>query len=220
MAIDFNSLSEDEKRQIKEQLDADAKKKADERKAAKIIYDEMRHDIVSDTFTYLQSVSKNLTEAKKNVFDSFQTLLELKKEVYGIADDAFELQQTHTFSNNDNTMSIIIGHNVIDAWDMELVNAGVSAVNNWLSEKTNEDNKPFVKIIRDLLRPNKDGVLKASRVLELGKNAKEIGDKHLIDAVDMIQEAYKPQKTSTFVKALFKDDKGNSQWLALSMSQA
>ena len=220
MAIDFNTLSEEDKKNLMTQVEADRKRKAEERKAAKETYNGLKNDVVDTVFDYLGGISKGLTEAKQHVFNDFKTLLEMKQELYEISDEAMDKQQSHTFSNEENTKSITIGYNVVDGWDGELVTAGVDRVNKWLDSKTNEENRLFVGMVRDLLKPNKDGMIKASRVLELGKKAREIGDSVLIEGVDMLQDAYKPVKTSTFVKASFKTDKGETAWMALSMSQA
>jgi len=107
---------------------------------------------------------------------------------------------------------------VVDGWDTDLANAGISGVNDWLAKRITEESKPFIDIIRDLLKPNKDGLLKAPRVLELHNQAEKIGDRELIEKVSMIKEAYRPAKTTTFVKAKFKDADGNNKWLSLSMS--
>jgi hypothetical protein len=75
-------------------------------------------------------------------------------------------------------------------------------------------------MIRDLLRPDRNGMLKASRVVELYSRAVKINDEELIKHVQTIQEAYVPKKTTTFIKAKYKDDDGRDIWLNLSMSSA
>jgi len=115
-------------------------------------------------------------------------------------------------------MSIIIGHNVIDRWD-ETVSAGVEFVNKWLNSLAKDDESAvLVDMIRDLMKPDKEGQLKANRVLELAKKADEIGNADLKEGVRIIRDAYRPAKTSTFLKAKYKDELGRDQWLPLSMS--
>ena len=66
---------------------------------------------------------------------------------------------------------------------------GIDKVNDWLGKLAKDDESAIlVGFIRDLLKPNKDGVLKANRVLELSKKADEIGDKELIEAVKIIRD--------------------------------
>jgi len=75
-----------------------------------------------------------------------------------------------------------------------------------------------VGMVRDLLKPNKEGVLKANRVLDLTRKADELGDPELIEAVKIIRDSHRPDRTSTYVKAMYKDEKGERQYLGLSMS--
>lgn len=220
MAININDLSAEEKAALAAQLEEDKQRAAACLKAQRQCYDELKDEVIAKEFHNLQLLSSDIGDSKQAIFKSFETLLKMKQELYNITDEQMELQQSHTFTSTDGRRSIMIGHNVVDGWDQEMVTAGVGKVNDWLASKATKDTEMFISIIRDLLRPNKDGVLKASRVLELGKKAREHGDGALIAAVDMLQDAYKPIKTSAFVKASFKNDKGENQWLALSMSQA
>ncbi len=217
--IDFSQLSEADKALLIEQLENEKKVKREKRESDKKDYEEIKEGVVTDTFAFLKEVSDDLTASKDEVFKAFDGLLSIKKSILNLSDADMEKQQTHTFSNSKG-ITITIGNNVVDGYDPELLTAGVAKVNNWLDSKTTDENQVFVGMIRDLLRPNKQNVLKASRVLELGKRAKEIGDVELIEAVELLMESYKPVKTSTFVKASFKNEKGKQQWLALSMSMA
>lgn len=200
---------------------AEMKKKElkEKREEDKKAFNELKETTVTEMFDFLQDVSFDICSAKRRVFDNFADLLNMKQQVYGLNDEDFEKQQSHTFTNEAG-VSIKIGHNVIDGYDDDLLNAGTMGVNKWLDSKTTPESAVFVSMIRDLLRPNKEGVLKASRVLELQNKAREIGDSMLIKSVEMMVEAYRPVKTSSYVKASFKDKKGQIQWLALSMSQA
>ncbi|MCL2246196.1 MAG: DUF3164 family protein, partial [Lentimicrobiaceae bacterium] len=67
-------------------------------------------------------------------------------------------------------------------------------------------------------KPNKDGVLKASRVLELEKLANRVNNPEFTDGLRIIKEAYKPMKTCQFVSVKYKDETGNEKTLPLSMS--
>lgn len=220
MTINISSLTAIEKAELARQLEKERSRELARQRAQRESYEELKDEVVDSEFRFLKNLSASISESKANVFKSFETLLAMKQELYGISDDAMAQQQSHTFTTTDGSRSIQIGHNIVDGWDGEMVAAGVSKVNEWLASKATKDTEMFISIIRDLLRPNKDGMLKASRILELGKKAREHGDNTLIEAVDMLQDAYKPIKTSSFVKACHKNSKGETQWLALSMSQA
>jgi hypothetical protein len=218
--MNINDLSKEElaalEAQWAEKKRTEKEKELQDREALK----QLTNNFVESFFPKLVGIAENLTLSKGEVFDGVRDILYLKKSVYKMTDEAWDNQQTHTLSSSDHEKSIIIGHNVRDGWDTDLAAAGVDGVNRWLSGKMNESNKDLVEMIRDLLRPNKDGLLKANRVIELYNRAVKIGDENLIACVQKIQEAYIPQKTTSFVKAKYKDENGQDVWLNLSMSNA
>jgi hypothetical protein len=218
--MDLKSLTAAQKMELMQQLEAEQKAEKAKKQAERDTYEQLKNAQVQATFKRLTNISSELEKSKQSIFDEFDTILKMKKELFDITDDRMLAQESHTFTTTDGSVSIIIGHNVRDSWD-ETVDVGVEKVNQWLvTLAKDEPSAMLVGLIRDLLKPNKDGVLKAPRVLELSKKAKELGDRALIDAVELIESAYRPVKTSTYVKAKFKDERGQWQWLALSMSAA
>jgi hypothetical protein len=218
--MDINNLTTEElaalERRIAEKKAQERKREAQERETLK----QLQHEFVERFFPKLTAVAENLTLSKAEIFDAADNVISLKKQVYKTSDEALERQQTHTLSTKNCDKTIIVGHNVVDGWDADLAAAGVDGVNRWLTGKLNDNNADLVEMIRDLLRPNKDGMLKASRVIELCNRAVKIGDEELIKHVQKIQEAYIPKKTTTFVKAKRKGENGQDIWLNLSMSNA
>ncbi|MBK9292589.1 MAG: DUF3164 family protein [Bacteroidetes bacterium] len=216
--MDTTNLSLDEKKRLMAELERELRAEEERRKKEKQAYEALRDRTVRHVFKKLEKTSEQLLKTKNEAFESFETLLKLKKDLYQVGDDRWQNQQSHTFTTDDGQLSIIIGHNVIDRWD-ETVSAGVELVNQWLGTLAKDDESAvLVDMIRDLLKPSKDGQLKASRVLELSKKADEINDPLLLEGVRIIRDAYRPAKTSTFIKAKSKDELGRDVWLPLSMS--
>lgn len=216
--IDIAKLSSEQKQQLMAQLEAEERQKRERQKREREIYEQLKDSQVRATFKELQQISSHLERAKQKVFEDFDAILKMKKELFELTDDRMLSQESHTFTTSDGEVSIIIGHNVIDSWD-ETVSIGIERVNSWLKKLAkDEESAVLVGLIRDLLKPNKDGVLKANRILDLSKKASELGDQELIDAVELIRDAYRPTRTSTYVKARYMDANGQKQWLALSMS--
>lgn len=213
--FDFEKLTPEQKKALREQLEAEERAEKEAEKRLKKDYLAIKDEQVTNTFTRLQNLSSVLEKEKIDIFNQFGTLISMKKEMYDLTEEQMELQQSHTFTTTDSKQSIIIGSNVIDRWGDD-VNIGIERVNKWIDKKI--EDKDSRDIIRALMKPNKDGVLKANRVLELSKKAREIGDSELIDAVNFIHDQYQPVKTSTYVKAKYLDKNGIWQWLALSMS--
>lgn len=216
--MDTTNLSIEEKRRLMAELDRELRAEEERRKKERQAYEALRDRTVRQMFSKLKKTSEQLLKTKSEAFKSFETLLKLKKELFQVGDDRWQAQQSHTFTTDDGQLSIIIGHNVIDRWD-ETVSAGVEMVNQWLGTLAKDNESAvLVDMIRDLLKPNKDGQLKANRILELSKKADEIGHPLLTQGVHIIREAYRPAKTSTFLKAKMKDELGRDVWLPLSMS--
>ncbi|MDR0834624.1 MAG: DUF3164 family protein [Candidatus Symbiothrix sp.] len=218
--MNINELSNEQLAALEAQLEEKKRKERENEAQERDTLKQLQHEFVEKFFPKLTEIARNLTLSKSEIFDNTADILSLKKQVYKTSDEAFEKQQTHTLSTRNFEKTIIIGYNVVDDWDSDLVSSGVDGVNKWLTGKLNDTNQDLVDMIRDLLRPNKDGILKANRVIELYKRAVKIGDSELIKHVQTIQEAYMPKKTSTFVKAKYKGENGQDIWINLSMSSA
>lgn len=214
-AINISKLTAEQKAEIKRQLEAEEAAEKARAKQQRSDYESLKEIQVNETFTQLLKVSAMLENAKADVFKQFTSLLKIKQEIYGLTDKQMELQQSHTFTTSNGDKSIIIGANVIDNWSDD-VRIGIEKVNAWIESKIDDEDSR--EIIRTLLKPDKDGVLKANRILDLSRKAAEMGDKELIAAVDFIRDQYRPVKTSTFVKVRFIDEDGKMNWLPLSMS--
>lgn len=214
-AIDFEKLTPEQKADLKRKFEAEERAAAEREKQVRSQYEDLKNDQVESSFQFLTDLSRNIEEIKVDIFNQYGTIIAMKKEINNLTDEQIELQQSHTFTNKANDKSIIIGSNVIDGWTDD-VGVGIQRVNDWLDKKIVDPQAR--EIIRTLLKPDKNGLLKASRVLDLSKKATEIGDAELIEHVKFIQSQWRPQKTSTFVKARYKDEKGVWQWVPLSMS--
>jgi hypothetical protein len=218
--MNIDDLTKEELAAIEARLAAKKRAKREKETQERETLKQLTDEFVAAFFPKLVDIAQSLTLAKGEVLDGARDILSLKKSAYEMSDEAWEKQQTHTLSSRSHDRTIIVGHNVIDGWDRDLAASGVDGVNKWLTGKLNDGNSDLVEMIRDLLRPNKDGMLKANRVIELRNRAAKIGDGELIRNVQMIQEAYAPKKTSTFVKAKYSDENGQDIWLNLSMSNA
>jgi len=212
--IKLGELTDEQRVALYAQMEAERKQKAQKLQEDREAYKSIVNETVFDLWGSLEYVSEVMTTTKAQVFRSFEKALELKKEVYGIKDD----QQSHTFTDANGKRSITIGHRVVDRYD-ETVTAGIAKVKEYVkSLAKDEDSAALVETILNLLKPNKDGVLKASRVLELEKLANRVNNPEFTDGLRIIKEAYKPMKTCQFVSVKYKDETGNEKTLPLSMS--
>src|SRR5690606_16447183 len=78
----------------------------------------------------------------------------------------------------------------------------------------------LVNQINRLLKINKDGNLDPKRIMELRQMAHEYNDVNFIEGVQIIEDAYKPKRSSWYVKASYKNKNGIEVWLPLSIASA
>ena len=161
----------------------------------------------------VKGVSNQITTVKKEVFDDFKSILELKAELYGVKEN----QQSHTFTTTDGKISITLGYRMLDSFD-DTVHAGIEKVKKYIYRVVQDENSQLLEIVNLLLKKDKNGNLKASRVMELERIAGNIDDAELSEGVQIIKEAWKPQKSKTFIEAYYKDENGNKINIPLSMT--
>ncbi|PTN08065.1 hypothetical protein C8N47_111105 [Mangrovibacterium marinum] len=214
-AINISELTPEQRRQLMADLEAEEQAKKAAEQKLKEDYAALKNDQVNETFGRLRMLEIGIKAEKTDIYEQFQTLMAMKMEIFGLTDADIEMQQSHTFTNDAGTHSIILGSNVIDGWTDE-VGIGIDAVNKWIDAKITDPKAHG--LLKAMLKPNKDGVLQANRVLDMAKEARKIGDKELIEWVVFIQDQWRPVKTSTYVKAKWRDTNNKWQWLALSMS--
>ena len=212
--VNLSQLSAKQIAELKQQLaDAEkAKKQAIEveRETYKSIVD----DTVQQSFKPLVGLSKHLLNVKKLIFDNFESVVEMKNEIYGTK----ESQQSHTFTSLDGTISIKIGHRVTESFD-DTLSAGIEKVKTYMATLARDtESAALVETIMDLLKKDAKGNLKANRVLELGKLASRVNNDNFSDGIRIIQESYKPVKSCQFIEVKFKDEHGKEHALPLSIS--
>lgn len=73
----------------------------------------------------------------------------------------------------------------------------------------------LVNMVFRLLSRDKQGTLKASRIVQLRKIADEIGNERFMEGVRIIEESYQPEISKQFIRAEVKDN--NNQWRPISL---
>ncbi len=209
--IRLTAAEAEEFRRYKEAKEKDRLKK-ENRDAYKQLVDEA----VREVFPTLQEVSSNLAESKQSVYERFADALKLKEEIFNIKED----QRSNTFSTTDGKYRITLGNHQTDDYD-DTVNEGIAKVKEVIASFANDANsRLLVDAIMKLLSRDAKGNLKASRVMQLRKLATESGNAELIDGVEIIEKAYRPQVSKTFVRAEYKDEVGKWVSVPLGMTEA
>ncbi len=215
MTINLESLSEEQKKELLEQMKKEEREKKQKRNEELKNLKEMTNEIVKEVISDAEIVLKVQVEFKKETFDKFRSLIGIKEELFNVKDN----QRSHTFTS-DNGESVTLGYRVTDAFD-DTVHAGIEKVKNWVfSEVNGANNQNIKKIISNMLKEDKNGNLNAKRVLELRNIATDINNEELNEAVEIIEKAYKPQKSCYFIDISYKDENGKKVSMPLSVSSA
>lgn len=210
----IENLSNDEKAKLLAELEADKQaqeqKKQDDREA----YKTLRDETVQAMFKDLQSISNDLMSAKARVFAGFNSIIELKDDLYKTKLD----RNSDTFTTSDGAVSIKLGNRVFEGWD-DTVEVGIGKVKEYLKTLAKDENSAnLVDTVMGLLAKDRKGNLKANKVLELEKLASKSGNEDFKEGLKIIKEAYRPTPSCQFVEVRYKDENGKEQSLPLSMS--
>ena len=214
--INLQDLTPEQRKQLIAEAKAEDKAIEEKRRENRKAYKQLVNDMVPGLYRDLVETSQMLSRTKLSVYKAVEDAMNLKAEAFEVK----EGQQSHTFSSADGKKIITIGYRVTDGWD-DTAQTGIEKVNQFIGG-INVDQDPekakMVKTINRLLRKDANGNLKSSRVLELQQIAQDWNNALLNDAIDIISNAYKPQKSCYFIEAYYVDGTGKKQSLPLSLS--
>jgi hypothetical protein len=203
----------------KEQLDA-LMKQAEERRLAeeakkredKEAYLGLVDEAILQSIPELKEISEKMLQAKAKVFERFKKLIEIKESLYKVKDN----QQTHTFTTQDGKFSLCLGSRTVNDYDSTL-GSGIEKIKKYIS--TFDADNELTEVVNHLLKLDKNGNLKPSRVMELAQLANKIDNIDFKEGVAIIQQAYQPRATCQFVTACENKETGK-EYIPLSMSRA
>ena len=184
-------------------------------------YREMVDDAIETMMPKLQIVSKDLENHKRTVFEEFSAILDMKGEMFKMEKGSELDNQSHTFTNSQGTMRIVLGHYVTDNY-LDTVDEGIAKVQEHISSLASDPkSQSLVKMVMKLLSKDAKGTLKASRIIQLRQMAEESGAPEFIEGVKIIEEAYRPIKSRTYLKAYIKNAQtGAWDQIPLGMTEA
>lgn len=211
--IDLSILTDEQKAELFKQVELEKEKVEKERLDRITEYKSLVNSSVKEKFKLLLALARSIQNIKKEVFEDFSTIVEMKEELFKVKEN----QKSHTFTSEDGKFSITIGNRQVDNFD-DTVHAGIEKVKNYIKRITGGQRQELEDLINLLLKKDKNGNLKANRVLELEQIAKRINDIELSEGVNIIKESYKPVKSSTFIEASYKDENGIKRSVPLSVT--
>lgn len=184
-------------------------------KAERDAYLQLSHEQVGQYLPKIKDLHRAMAELKAEIYEAFQALIRSKEEMGAIKAGG---QRSHTFRNEDSTGRITIGYHQRDAWD-DTVHLGIDKVKEYLTTLAKDEaSEDLVEIIHTLLSPNKQGELQADKVLQLAQHAERSRSPLFKEGVEIIQEAYRPERTKLFIQAEERNDKGAWVGIPLNMT--
>jgi len=212
--MDITKLTAEQRAELKAQLEAEDRAEKQKRQDDIDAYKQSVDEFVRTTFERMKKVSELMREEKNTVFTAADTIIALKDELYDTKTD----RHSNSFTSSDGMISITLGRRTNDGWD-DTVNVGVQKVHDFFkSMARDEEMAALTEMVMSLLARDKKGNLKASRVLQLREVARKSGYSDLMEAVDIIQQAYKPVESVEFISVQYKDENGVKQTLPLSLA--
>jgi len=211
--MDLKSLTPEQKAALFAELEQERLSEIAQKENERKQYKQLSEEAVESCFPTLENMSSAMSDIKKTVFDTFKTVIELKSELYKVKSE----QRSHTFINAAGNKRITVGYRVLDRYD-NTAEAGFEKIKQYLESLTGSINNELSAIINNLLKRDSEGNMKASRVLELQKIAKEINDPLFLDGVKIIADAYKPDRSANFITAEYKNEIGVWNVVPLSVS--
>ncbi len=210
--INIKNLTDEEKKQIFKQIKEEEEKKQKQIEEEREEYKKLIDGAVKGDIEKLKELSESIARIKRDIFNNFEEIIGMKRELFDVRDT----QRTHTFSLEN--QGITLGYRVIDNFD-DTVHAGIEKIKNWVYRLAEGNKRNEMQSVIDiLLKKDKNGNLKASRVLELKQLAEKVNDEGFSDGVKIIEQAYKPTKSSYFIEAYEKDSTRKKMNIPLTIS--
>lgn len=200
------------------QFKAEEEKKAAaaKAKADRETYKQMVDDEVEAAIPILLELSCDIKTVKQKVIDNFRSVLAMKAELF----KARAEQRTHTFTNSDGNMRIILGQYTTDGY-RDTVEDGIAIVKEYITSLAKDtETQALVNMVFRLLARNAQGTLKASRIVQLRKIAEDNGNERFLEGVRIIEESYQPTVSKQFIRAEVRNDNGAWKQIPLGMTES
>ena len=161
-------------------------------------YKDMVEKFVNRTIQKLRPLSEKIRQKKEEVLDEASALSALKQELLEL--NGKNMPKSHQYTSAAGDKRVTIGVYETDAYD-DTVEEGIAIVKEYIeSLASDEKSAQLVKMVMSLLQRSANGALKASRVVRLHKLAEESRDQRFIEGVRIIEAAYRPAISRTYIR--------------------
>ena len=183
-------------------------------------YRAMVDEEIESAIPELLAISGDIRTVKGRVLDNFRAVLDMKREMFRLAKGTEPDNRSHTFTNSAGDKRVTIGVYVTDGY-LDTAEEGIAMIQEYISSlATDEKSRALVDMVLRLLAKDNKGTLKASRIIQLRRIAESSGDRRFIDGVRIIEEAYSPAVSRTYIRAEYKDGNGVWRCIPLGMTES
>ncbi|PWA10943.1 DUF3164 family protein [Flavobacterium laiguense] len=198
--VNLSELSKEDKKKLMAELAAEEKQIKQKLKSDKVAYKELSVEFLLNNIDPLIERQNDMEQLVDTIFENFNDVLSLKKDIYGI--DKLD-QESHTVTHPDGSCSITIGHNITISFD-GTETAGIQKIMNYLTALSGDENDEnavkLSKAVNQLLKPNvKTGMLNPSKIIQLNQMRSDFNSPEFDEGMDIITDAQNRTKGSTYV---------------------
>lgn len=214
-------LSEDEmKDYMAYKADLERKRQAEQARSMRETYRKMVDDEIDSAIPELLEVSNDIRTVKKTLLDNFKAIISMKADMFRLSKGIEMDNRSHTFTNSAGNKRITIGVYVTDGY-LDTAEEGIAMIHSYISSlATDEKSQALVDMVLKLLAKDSKGTLKASRIIQLRRIAEKSGNDTFLDGVKIIEDAFSPAVSRTYVRAEYKDDNGAWKNIPLGMTES
>lgn len=214
-------LSEDEmKDYMAYKADLERKRQAEQARLMRETYRKMVDDEIDSAIPELLEVSNDIRTVKKALLDNFKAIISMKADMFRLSKGIEMDNRSHTFTNSAGNKRITIGVYVTDGY-LDTAEEGIAMIHSYISSlATDEKSQALVDMVLKLLAKDSKGTLKASRIIQLRRIAEKSGNDTFLDGVKIIEDAFSPAVSRTYVRAEYKDDNGIWKNIPLGMTES
>jgi hypothetical protein len=213
--MDIEKLTPAEKKQLMSTLAAEEKatrkKRAEDREALKLMIDET----VAELAPKCADFGQQQTAIIQTVFNRFDAVISLKKDVYGFD----EKQSSHTFTARDGKGSIIVGYNEIIGFD-STVDVGLQKIHKFISTLSADDanRDKLQKIVSTLTKKNKKGELNPTKVIALSELKAEMDSDLFTEGVEIVEQSQFKTRTTMYVRGFYRKEGESGREITMTFS--
>jgi hypothetical protein len=215
--VKVEMTAEEQARFAQFKAEEEKKAKAEKAKAERETYKQMVDDEVSTTIPILLELSGDIRTIKQKVVENFKTIIATKVELFKTKNAD---QRSHTFTTSDGNMRLTIGQYTTDGY-RDTVEDGIAIVKEYITSLAKDtETQALVNMVFRLLSRDKQGTLKASRIVQLRKIAEDNGNERFLEGVRIIEESYQPTVSKQFIRAEVRDDNDRWRLIPLGMTES